>query len=154
MASESILDRYDVRILDILSRDGRIAVSDLAEKVGLSKSPCHVRIRRLVEDGYITGFHAALDHSKLGRDHVAFVEVKLNDTSERALTEFNQAVGGISEVEQCHMIAGPFDYLLKVRTRDMREYRQVLGEVISTLPHVASTSTHVSMESVKDRHEQ
>ena len=67
-----------------------------------------------------------------------------------ALGAFNDAVGKVAEIESCHMIAGAFDYLLKVRTRDVRQYRRVLGEVISALPHVASTSTHVSMQAVKD----
>ena len=81
---------------------------------------------------------------------VVFVEVKLKKTNEEALTEFNTADQGISEIEQCHMIAGAFDYLLKLRTKDMRSYREVLGSLVSTLPHVDSTSTHVSMQSVKD----
>jgi Lrp/AsnC family leucine-responsive transcriptional regulator len=83
-------------------------------------------------------------------DHVAFAEVKLSDTRENALGEFNAAVRKIKEVEECHMIAGSFDYLLKVRTADIKKYRQVLGERISSLPHVASTSTFVVMQSVKD----
>jgi Lrp/AsnC family leucine-responsive transcriptional regulator len=76
--------------------------------------------------------------------------VKLSDTRENALGEFNAAVRKIKEVEECHMIAGSFDYLLKVRTADIKKYRQVLGERISSLPHVASTSTFVVMQSVKD----
>ena len=92
-----------------------------------------------------------VDPAKLGRDHVAFVEVKLTDTTEAALRRFNTAVMAVPEIEQCHMIAGAFDYLLKVRTRDMRDYRRVLGEVVSGLPHVGQSSTHVSMEAVKDR---
>lgn len=81
---------------------------------------------------------------------LCFAEVKLSDTKEEALREFNAAVRKIREVEECHMIAGRIDYLLKVRTSDIRRYRQVLGEKISSLPHVASTSTAVAMESVKE----
>ena len=84
-------------------------------------------------------------------DHIAFAEVKLSDTREKALEEFNAGVRLIPEVEECHMIAGNFDYLLKVRTEDIRRYRTVLGEKISSLPHVASTSTFVAMQSVRDR---
>ena len=76
--------------------------------------------------------------------------MKLHDTRERALEAFNQAVLTIPQIEQCHMIAGAFDFLLKVRTRDIQEYRKVLGEHLSALPHVANTSTHVSMQAVKD----
>jgi Lrp/AsnC family leucine-responsive transcriptional regulator len=116
--------------------------------VGLSKTPCQVRLRRLQESGVIRGFRAMVDPAKLGMDHVAFAEVKLSDTRESALTEFNDAVRRIPEVEECHMIASSFDYLLKVRTADIRRYRTVLGEKISSLPHVASTSTFVAMETV------
>jgi Lrp/AsnC family leucine-responsive transcriptional regulator len=144
------LDRTDRKILDLLARDGRLPVTDLARAVGLSKSPCQVRLKRLQDDGYIRGFRAVLDPTRLGRDHVAFTEVRLSDTREAALGAFNAAVRKVPEIEQCHMIAGSFDYLLKVRTSDIHAYRRVLGEVISTLPHVASTSTHVSMEAVKD----
>lgn len=145
------LDPFDRKILSVLMRDGRITVTDLARTVGLSKTPCQVRLRRLIDAGVITGFHASLDSAKLGLDHVAFTEVKLSDTREQALEEFNASVRRIPEVEECHMIASSFDYLLKVRTADIRRYRIVLGEKISSLPHVASTSTFVAMETVKDR---
>ncbi|NOX38968.1 MAG: winged helix-turn-helix transcriptional regulator [Alphaproteobacteria bacterium] len=144
------LDRYDEQILVILSKDGRLPITDLARKIGLSKSPCQVRVGRLQKQGYILGFRATLNAEKLGQDHVAFVEVKLTDTTERALDAFNQAVRTVPEIEQCHMIAGSFDYLLKIRTTSIRTYRQVLGETISNLPHIGSTSTHVSMQAVKD----
>jgi len=144
------LDRYDEQILVLLSKDGRLPITDLARKIGLSKSPCQVRVRRLQKQGYILGFRAVLNAEKLGQDHIAFVEVKLTDTTETALDAFNQAVRAVPEIEQCHMIAGSFDYLLKIRTTSIRTYRLVLGETISNLPHVGSTSTHVSMQAVKD----
>jgi Lrp/AsnC family transcriptional regulator, leucine-responsive regulatory protein len=145
------LDQFDKKILHILSQDGRIAITELAGRVGLSKSPCQVRVRRLQKNGYILGFRAVLNPVKLDYDHVAFAEVRLTDTTEKALSAFNAAVHDIREIEQCHMIAGSFDYLLKVRTRNIRAYRQVLGETISNLPYVGSTSTHVSMQAVKDQ---
>lgn len=144
------LDRYDLRILDILSSEGRLAVTDLAARIGLSKSPCQVRLKRLQQDGYILGFRAVLDARKLGKEHVAFTEVTLSDTREAALRAFNDAVRKVPEIEQCHMIAGSFDYLLKIRTADIRSYRKVLGETITALPFVASTSTYVALEAVKD----
>jgi Lrp/AsnC family leucine-responsive transcriptional regulator len=150
-AIESVeLDELDRKIIAVLRVDGRITVTDLAKTVGMSKTPCQVRLRRLVENGVIRGFRAVVDPASLGLDHVAFAEVKLSDTRETALTEFNRAVRRIPEVEECHMIASSFDYLLKVRTADIRRYRVVLGEKISSLPHVASTSTFVAMETVKD----
>lgn len=144
------LDVFDRKIIAAVLENGRLSITDLSEQVGLSKTPCQVRLRRLQDEGYIRGFRAVLDPQKFGLDHIAFTEVKLSDTREVALREFNAAVRRIREVEQCHMIAGNFDYLLKVRTADIRRYRHVLAEQISTLPHVASTSTFVVMETVKD----
>ncbi len=150
MTDHSDLDRIDFRMLVELSNRGRMTVTELAERVGLSKTPCQARMKRLEQEGYIRGYRAVIDQKRLGMTHVAFVEVKLSDTTAPALEAFNQAVLGIVDIEQCHMIAGGFDYLLKVRTRGMEAYRRLLGEEISRLPHVAQTSTYMSMEEVKD----
>ena len=151
MANElAALDRFDHAILGVLAEDGRISITDLARRIGLSKSPTQARLRRLEDSGVILGYRAMLDPIQLGLDHVAFVEVRLNDTREAALRAFNRAVAKVPEIEQAHMIASHFDYLLKVRSRDMSQYRRFLGETISSLPHVASTSTYVAMEAVKE----
>ena len=144
------MDEYDRKILSVLSIEGRISMTALGERVGLSKTPVTARVKRLEEEGVITGYRATLSASKLGVEHIAFLEVKLSDTREKALEAFNQAVRAIPEVEACHMIAGGFDYLIKVRTSDIFAYRQVLGEQLSRLPNVASTSTYISMQSVVD----
>ncbi len=144
------MDRFDAAILMVLAEDGRISITDLAKRIGLSKSPTQARLRRLEETGVILGYRALLDPIRLGLDHVAFVEVRLSDTREAALKAFNAAVSRVPEIEQAHMIAGNFDYLLKVRTRDMVAYRQFLGETITTLPFVSNTSTYVAMEAVKE----
>ena len=144
------LDSYDRKILSVVSRDARITVTELSNQIGLSKTPCHARLKRLEQEGYILGYHAVLDPVKLGIDHIAFIEVKLSDTRARALDEFNEAVRKLPQVDQCHMIAGGYDYLLKVRTSTIADYRIFLGETLSMLPHVAQTSTYVSMEAVKD----
>ncbi|MDW3118926.1 Lrp/AsnC ligand binding domain-containing protein [Roseovarius pacificus] len=146
----SELDRFDRAILRVLAADGRISITDLAREIGLSKSPTQARLRRLEKDGVITGYRALFDPIRLGMDHVSFVEVRLHDTREAALAEFNAAVRKIPEIEQVHLIAGNFDYLMKVRTQDMTDYRLVLAEKISTLPHVANTSTYVAMQAVKE----
>lgn len=148
--SRDDLDDFDRAILRILAQDGRISVTGLAERISLSKSPTQARLRRLEKAGFILGYRARLDRRRLGQGHVAFVEVKLADTREPALAAFNAAVRALPEVEECHMIAGAFDYLLKVRTEDILAYRHVLAERISRLPHVAATSTHVAMEAVKE----
>lgn len=150
VTKDSHLDSSDQKILAILSTDGRIPITDLARQLGMSKTPCGVRVKRLISEGFILGFKAILNPLKMDKNHVAFVEVKLHDTKESALQAFNTAVQAIPEIEQCHMIAGPFDYLLKVRTSDIVDYRRVLGERITSLPFVASSSTYVTMESVKE----
>ena len=144
------LDSFDEAILRILATEGRIAATELARRIGLSKSPTQARLKRLEDAGVIAGYRAMLDPIAMGLAHVAFVEVRLSDTREAALQAFNRAVRAIPEVEQCHMIASRFDYLLKVRTSDISDYRRVLAERISALPHVAATSTYVAMEAVKE----
>ena len=144
------LDDFDRAILETLAAEGRISVTDLARRIGLSKTPTQARMRRLEAAGFIKGYRAILDPIRLGLDHVAFVEVRLDDTRESALEAFNAAVAAIPEIEQCHMMAASFDYLLKVRVRDMNAYRRVLAEKISNLPHVAATSTFVAMQAVKE----
>lgn len=143
-------DRIDHSIIEVLQDNARITLTELANRVGLSKTPCQIRMRRLENEGYILGYRALINRARLGARHIAFVQVTLSDTRSTALKAFNKAVQSIAEVEQCHMIAGGFDYLLKIRTTDMDDYRMVLGEKISTLPHVKQTSTFVVMESVVD----
>lgn len=144
------LDRFDHAILAELAADGRMSVADLARRIGLSKSPTQARLKRLESEGFIAGYRALIDPIRMGLDHVAFVEVRLDNTREQALAAFNAAVARIGEIEQVHLIAGNFDYLMKIRTRSMSEYRRVLAEKISTLPHVASTSTYMAMQAVKE----
>jgi Lrp/AsnC family leucine-responsive transcriptional regulator len=145
-----LLDGFDRKLLAELSVNGRLPITELARRIGLSKSPTQARLKRLEASGHILGYRAQLDPVKLGREHVAFLEVRLTDTREPALSAFNAAVIKIPEIEQCHLIAGQFDYLVKIRCKDMRAYREILADVVSTLPYVASTSTHVSMQAVKD----
>ncbi len=149
--AQSNLDSYDRQIITVLGEDGRISVADLARRIGLTKTPTQARVKRLEAEGIITGYRVMLDPIRLGLDHVAFVEVKLSDTREAALRAFNVAVAKVPEIEQAHMMASHFDYLLKVRTRSMSDYRAVLGEKISGLPHVSSTSTYVAMQAVKEQ---
>jgi len=144
----SEFDQIDRQIIEELRVDGRLSVTELSKRVGLSKTPCQIRLKRLLETGCIRGFRAVVDFKKFGEGHVAFAEVKLSDTREAALAEFQAGVRRILEVEECHMIAGNFDYLLKVRTTDIAAYRSVLGEKISALPYVSSTSTYVAMETI------
>lgn len=143
-------DAIDRRILAALGSDARLSMAALAARAGVSKSPVQARVKRLERAGVIRGYGARLDHAKLGAGHIAFVQVSLSDTRSAALDAFNVAVRATPEIVECHMIAGAFDYLLKVRTRDIGAYRRLLGEAISALPHVAHTSTFVVMEAVKE----
>ncbi len=142
------LDDTDRRILNELVANARIPISELARRVSLSKTPVAARIRHMEEAGLITGYRALLSPMKLGMSHVTYVEVRLDDTREKALMAFNQAVRAVPEVEECYMIAGGFDYLIKIRSRDIFEYRRIMGEVISALPHVNATSSYVAMEAI------
>lgn len=144
------LDRFDRAILAALSGDGRMPVTELARRIGLSKTPTQARVKRLEETGVIAGYRAVLNPIRMGLANIAYVEVRLTDTREAALQAFNRAVRAVPEIEECHMMAAGFDYLMKVRTGDIADYRRVLGERISTLPNVASTSTYVAMEAVKE----
>ncbi|MFK5998132.1 MAG: Lrp/AsnC family transcriptional regulator [Rhodobacterales bacterium] len=144
------MDKFDLQMLEILQKNGRISISELSQRIGLSKTPCQARLKKMLQNKTILGFRAVLNHEILDRSHIAFTEVRLSDTRDAALKAFNAGVMQIPEIEQCHLIAGQFDYLLKVRTKSITAYRKALGEKISSLPCVASTSTHVVMEAVKE----
>ncbi|HBZ43245.1 MAG TPA: proline dehydrogenase transcriptional activator [Maritimibacter sp.] len=145
------LDTIDRKILSALTENARLSMVDLARKVGLSKTPVAARVRALEEKGVIRGYRAILSPEKLGLQHVAYVEVRLSDTRQAALARFNDAARAVPEIEECYMIAGGFDYLIKVRSQDIVDYRRVLGETISSLPHVSATSTYIAMEAVVEQ---
>ena len=145
-----MIDKIDEQIIELLAKNGRIKLSDLAKQINLSISPCQARLKKLEDKKYILSYHARINYEKMQKAHVAFVQVVLSDTRANALENFNKEVNKLESVEQCHMIAGSFDYLLKVRTKNISQYRTILAEKISSLPNVASTSTFVSMETVKD----
>ena len=143
------IDAIDMAILNALQADGRLTLTDLAKAVNLSATPCAVRMRRLEREGYIQGYHAHLDPMRLGRGMVVFVQVTLKNTDEATLKSFNEAVSRMPEAIECHMVGGGFDYLVKLRVRDMGEYRSILGGAIGALPAVAGTHSYFVMEEVK-----
>ena len=143
------LDRIDRNILAALAGNGRQSIAELAAVVGLSKTPVQARVRRLEAEGIIRGYTALIDRERIGEGHVAFVQVTLADTRSAALDAFNKAVTSVREIEQCHMIAGGFDYLLKTRGADMADYRRFAGAVLWQLPGVRETRTYAVMEEVK-----
>lgn len=143
-------DAIDRRIIDELQRDGRLSVVELASRVNLTKTPCSERVRRLEREGVISGYRAVLDAAKVGMNHVTVVHITLTRTSDNSLDEFNKAVKAVPEVQSCLMIAGHFDYMLKVRTRDIEHFRELLGERIGKLPGVMQTHSFAVMETVKE----
>src|SRR5690606_28297425 len=147
---EQRLDKTDLRILEEIQKDGRITVAELSRRVHLTKTPCAERLRRLETAGAITGYYARLNPAVLDVAHLAMVQVQLKSTTSDELEAFNAAVARVPEIQSCHMIAGGYDYLLKVRTSNIEAYRRVLGAVISKLPGVLQTHTYVVMETVKD----
>lgn len=143
------LDRADLKILRALQRDGRIATVALAEAVGLSPTATTERIKRLTRDGYIKGYHAALDPAMLGRALLVFIEVTLDKTTPDVFARFAQAVRGSPEILECHLVAGGFDYLVKTRVRDMEAYRNLLTQTILAMPGVKESRSYAVMEEVK-----
>ncbi len=142
------LDRIDKVILSTLQSDGRISNVELAKRVNLSASPCLDRVKRLENEGYIERYGAFLNAAKLNYGMTAFVQVTLSSTTSETFKLFKKEVVTIKEVVECHLIAGGYDYLLKIRFADMASYRLVLEE-IGDLPAIAQTSTYVVSEHVK-----
>ncbi|MEO9469027.1 Lrp/AsnC ligand binding domain-containing protein [Parasphingorhabdus sp.] len=149
MTEDRILDKFDWRILDAVQANGKMSLAELSEHIGLSKTPCQIRLKRLEEEGYITGYHARLNMRLIRKNYVVFIQVKLEATSRHHLDKFNQAVRKMDAIQACHMMAGGFDYLLKVRCRNMEEYRVILTDDINDLPGVYQTTTFPVMEEVK-----
>lgn len=145
------IDQTDLRIMSELQADGRLSIAELSRRVNLSPTPCLERVRRLERDGYIMGYRAVLDPRKLGRPLVVFIEVALDRTSPDLFDRFRKAVTALPQVEECHMIAGGFDYLVKVRLPAMEGYRTFLGDFNDALPGVKATHTYVVMEEVLAR---
>lgn len=147
------LDSIDHRILGELEEDGRLSIVDLARRVHLTNTPCSERVKRLEREGYITGFRALINKTLLGFGHLTVVQVSLAaSASDNSLARFNDAVHQIEEVEMCLMIAGSFDYLMLIRTRDISHFRVVLEEKVNTLPGILQTNSFAVMETVKDIH--
>ncbi|MBO3660519.1 winged helix-turn-helix transcriptional regulator [Acinetobacter variabilis] len=144
------LDRIDRMILDILQRDGRIAISELASRVNLSTTPCSERVKRLERDGIIMGYHARLNPEKLEKNLLVFLEIKLSAKSGDVFEQVALDLSEIPEVLECHLISGDFDYLVKARLKEMSAYRRLLGDLLKKLPSSASSHSYVVMEEVKE----
>lgn len=144
------LDRLDRNILRVLQQEGRISMKDLGERVGLSITPCIDRVKRMERDGVITGYYAKVDPAALGAKLLVFVEITLNQKSASAFEQFRREVLRIPEVQECHLVSGDFDYLIKARIHEMAEYRKLLGDMLLQLPGAAQSKSYVVMEEIKE----
>ena len=144
------LDRIDRNIIRLLQQNARMPHTELARKVGLSTTPCKERVRRLERDGVIQRYQAVLNPAALDRGLVVFVQIRLNRTSQDIFEEFTARAVDLPEVQECYLVSGNFDYLLKARVADMNAYRTLLGETLLTLPGVLESTSYVVMEQVSE----
>ena len=147
--SNSNLDRTDLRILSELQQDGRLTNVALSKRINLSPTPCLERVKRLETSGCIKGYHASLNADKLGVGLLVFVQVSLDKTTPDIFSRFRSALTHLDPVQECHMVAGGFDYLLKLRFSNMTSYREFLGKDLTSLPGIMQTHTYFVMEEIK-----
>ena len=144
------LDKIDRNILRLLQQNARMPHTELARKVGLSTTPCKERVRRLERDGVIQRYQAVLNPDALDRGLFVFVQIRLNRTSQDIFEEFTARAVDLPEIQECYLVSGNFDYLLKARVADMNAYRTLLGETLLTLPGVLESTSYVVMEQVSE----
>ena len=144
------LDRIDLKILDVLQRDGRIAMTELAERVNLSATPCSERVRRMEREGVIMGYCARVNPAALGKHLLVFLEIKLSSKSGDVFEQVKKELAFVPEVMECHLVSGDFDYLIKARLAEMSKYRQLLGEILKRMPGSAESRSYVVMEEIKE----
>ena len=144
------LDRIDLKMLDILQREGLISVTELAERVNLSATPCSDRLKRMEREGVITGYHARVNPAALGKNLLVFLEIKLSAKSGDVFDKVKKELMYVPEVMECHLVSGDFDYLVKARLTEMNEYRRLLGEILKRLPASAESRSYVVMEEIKE----
>lgn len=149
MSPSTDLDDLDLKILDVVQKNPPMSTADLAERVGLSQSPCWRRLTRLKDEGYILDQITRLNPEKLGFRTMVFASVKLSAHGRTNLKEFTEAVGRLPEVMECHPTMGPFDFLLRIVTRDVEDYRQFVFGRLLTLPTVQEINSTMSMGAEK-----
>ncbi|GAA5525714.1 leucine-responsive regulatory protein [Microbulbifer aestuariivivens] len=144
------LSTIDRNILRVLQKNGRTSYAELARQVGLTATPCVERVRRLESDGVIQGYTALINPEFLDAALVVFVQIRLNRSAQDAFEDFRNAVAALPEVQECYLVSGNFDYLIKARVADMSAYRKFYGETLLTLPEVQECTSYVVMEQVKE----
>ncbi|MFQ3324140.1 MAG: Lrp/AsnC family leucine-responsive transcriptional regulator [Pseudomonadales bacterium] len=146
----SKLSKIDRNILRILQEDARISYAELARQVGLTTTPCIERVRKLEKMGVINSYRAILNPEYLDAGLAVFVQIRLSRTSQDNFEAFRQAVIQLDEVQECYLVSGNFDYLIKARVAGMPAYREFLGETLLTLPGVDASTSYVVMEQVTE----
>tara|TARA_B100000795_G_scaffold270008_1_gene261826 strand:+ start:58 stop:534 length:477 start_codon:yes stop_codon:yes gene_type:complete len=149
MKTVADLDRTDRRILNSLQKNGRIANVDLAREVNLTPTPCLERVKRLEKERFITNYVALLDPVKANAALCAYIEIQLVSSTTDAFKRFNQQMIDLPEVQECQMVAGGFDYLIKIRVADMQHYQRFLGEKLASISDISQTHTYVVIQDVK-----
>tara|TARA_B110000091_G_scaffold127518_1_gene136832 strand:- start:322 stop:798 length:477 start_codon:yes stop_codon:yes gene_type:complete len=149
MPIDKKIDRIDRNILVELQKNGRLSNVELSKRVGLSPTPCLERVKRLEKEDYIMGYHASLNPQKLDAALLVIVEITLTKTSPDVFDDFSKAVHDLDVIQECHLVSGDFDFLLKTRVKDMLAYRELLGDTLLRLPAVSESRTYVVMEEVK-----
>jgi Lrp/AsnC family transcriptional regulator, leucine-responsive regulatory protein len=143
------IDRIDRNILVELQKNARLSNVELSKRVGLSPTPCLERVKRLEKENYIKGYQAILNPEKLEAALLVLVEITLTKTSPDVFDDFSKAVHELDVIQECHLVSGDFDFLLKTRVADMAAYRELLGDTLLRLPSVSESRTYVVMEEVK-----
>jgi len=149
-SSAQSLDRIDVKILRALQAEGRLTNAELAARVNVSAATCHRRTQRLFEEGYITGVRAEIAPVAVGLGALVMVGVVLDRSTPDSFAAFEDAVLALKEVLDCNLVAGDFDYLLKIRVRDMADFNKLHGQKLIALPGVRQTRTFFVMKEVKE----
>ncbi len=144
------LKRIDRHILKAMQENGRISYAELARKVGLTTTPCIERVKRLEREGYIKAYTTVVNPDYLDAGLIVFVQIRLNRSSRDTFEEFRRSVVLLSEVQECYLVSGNFDYLIKARVADMAAYREFLGETLLSVPGVQESTSIVVMEAIKE----
>jgi len=144
------LDNYDKKILKVLQNDGRVSYTDLGKQVGLTTTPCIERVKKLERHGYIQGYSAKLNAKKLDSGLVVFVQISLDRSSKQTFEQFRNAIQMLDPVQECYLVTGSFDFLVKARVKDMRAYRDCLEEELLSVPGVSDSTSIAAMETVKE----
>ena len=144
------LDRIDMRLLRLLQQDGRLSNADLAKRANLSPATCHRRTQRLIAEGFIRSVRALVEPQRVDRGALVLVGVVLDRSTRESFAAFEAAARKLTSVLDCHLVAGDFDYFLKIRLRDMSEFGRLHGEQLLGLPGVRQTRTFFVIKEVVD----